>query len=86
MTTTCALPRDRAEEPFVQGVDSAAHGFGCTAETEAHEAMSVGGVEVDTGGRRNAELAQPLSGERFAVGCEVIGCLLYTSPSPRDRG
>ena len=37
-------------------------------------------------GSRNAGLAQPLLHRNSSVGMVYRNCLLYTSPSPRDRG
>ena len=55
----------------------------------------VGGVGIDTIGKSEKELEEPSTWEKLEYGFDketwVAGdalriCLLYTSPSPRDRG
>ena len=63
-------------EQKVALVTGAASGMGrATCKRFASEGASVFAVDIDTEGL--ASIADEI---------EAVGCLLYTSPSPRDRG
>ena len=47
---------------------------------------SMGGLEQDTIGGFNAMLTRQKEQEGEANVTTILFCLLYTSPSPRDRG
>ena len=56
-----------------------------TAKEGANIVVADYGVALD-GSEPTSEIAESTSEEIRAFGVEAIPCLLYTSPSPRDRG
>ena len=48
--------------------------------------IRVGYIDPDRGYIQNADLCQANAHAKLNPGAQFIICLLYTSPSPRDRG